>query len=254
MHEDGYGPLYGDDLPPLDPREALSRDRHHEPSAGLVYLRTIAAEERQWMEKMVEQVAAHHHVDRDDLLQDLRLSLLTCDSIDPGRTELRAWLIRRARWKALDLQRNAGRQRTDQLESAPDPPAPEPNRIDTSWDVDASWRLPRDEAQIVRLICWGLDLSLRDLSALIGRSYAEVRHDKHHALRKIKDFIGLSPDELTAFLAFRRFPTYPDAATHLDLPEEELRARVHRAHDKVRQALERSVTDDPEEEGRSDES
>lgn len=240
-------------MSPLDPREVLRRDRERqEPAIGLVYLRTIAAEERQWMERMAVRVAADYHVEADDLLQDLRLGLLTCNSIDAGRKEFRAWITRRATWKAADLRRTLSRHDAQPLESTPDPPAPEYGRIDPDWDVDASWRLSRDEAQIVRLICWGLDYSMRDLSELMERSYDKVRKDKSRGLHKIEKLFGLSEAELAAFLAFRRFPTYPVAASHLGVSEDELRIRVRQADDKIRRVLGRSATDDPEEEGRSD--
>lgn len=78
-------------LPILDPREA--RDRHwrrNGESAGLLFLRALTAQERLWMEQMVTGIARAYGVDRDELLQELHLSLLTCDSIDSGRQSVRA--------------------------------------------------------------------------------------------------------------------------------------------------------------------
>lgn len=253
MQPDDYDQTASGGELPVDPREALRRDpARQEPSPGLLYLRTIAAEERQWLEKMVVGVAAEYRVDRDDLLQDLRLSLLRCTSIDAGRAELHAWLRRRAEWKALDLLRKTGRHPTQSLELGPEPPAPEPNRIDPDWDVDSSWHLSRDEAQIVRLICWGEDDSMREISALMGYSYDKGRQVRSRALRKLKKLIDLTPDELAAWLALGRLQTYPEAAIKLGLPEEELRVRVRRAEEKIRRVLRRSATDEPEEGGRSD--
>jgi DNA-directed RNA polymerase specialized sigma24 family protein len=255
MQTDGRGrpPNGGGDMPILDPREAQRRDRQgREPSAGLEYLRTIAAEERQWMEKMVVNVAARFNVDCDDLLQDLKASLLNDDSFDVGRTGHRKWLTQRAVWKAKDLRRIATRHEAEPLESTPEPPAPEPKRFDADWDVKPEWRLSRNEAQIVRLIGWGADYSMRELSELLDRKYDSIRQDKCRAFRKIEKLIGLTPDELVAFLAYRRSPSYAGVAIQLGLSEEELRARIRRAEDKIRLVLGRSVTDDSEEGGGSD--
>lgn len=234
-----------DDRPILDPREA--RDRHrrrHGPSAGLVYLRALAVEERVWMKAMVARIARAHRVDRDDLLQELQLSLLDCDSIDRGRSEVRGWLTRRAQWRAADLLRRDRPDRTrpippDEAAAAADRVVAEPEVPDPTWTVErlGRLRLSRDEAQVVLLICWGFDVSLRDFAELVERSYAKTRQDKFRGLRKIEELFDLEPEERAAFIALREYGTLTAAAVRLALPEDTVRDLVRRAEHKINRTL-----------------
>jgi DNA-directed RNA polymerase specialized sigma24 family protein len=234
-HPDGPMP----DGPILDPREARARHRSRtSPSAGLVYLRALSATERRWLRGMVAGVARTYRVDRDDLMQDLQLSLLECDTIQHGRREVRAWLRRRAQWKAADLLR---RHRTGPTRSTlpdevlPDLATAEHAGPDRDWNVErlAAFKLSRDEAQVVLLTCWGFDVSLRDFAELVERSYAKTRQDKVRGLRKIEDLFDLEPEERAAFIAYREFGTHAAAAVRLGLPEDQLRAVVRRAENKI---------------------
>lgn len=229
--------------PVLDPREA--RDRHRSrtsPSAGLVYLRALSETERSWLEAMVRQTARTYRVDRDDLLQNLQVSLLECETIDRGRREVRAWLRRRAQWKAADMLRRDRPSRTSSVpldEAVSALPAPAPTGPDPEWDVDrlGAFRLSRDEAQVVLLTCWGFDVSLRDFAELVERSYATTRQHKVRGLRKIEDLFDLRPAERAAFIAYREFGTHAAAAVRLGMPEDRLRDLVRCAENKITRTL-----------------
>lgn len=147
--------------PILDPREARARHRcRTQPSAGLVYLRALSRQEREWMARMARKVAREFNVDAEDLLQDLQLGLLGCNSIDGGRRAVRSWLTKRARWRAAEIRRadRSHRERTRSLDEVPglEPPATDPVGVDLDWSVDRlqCWGLNRDEAQVVLLVVW----------------------------------------------------------------------------------------------------
>lgn len=229
--------------PVLDPREA--RDRHRSrtsPSAGLVYLRQQSETEQQWMKAMVTQTARTYRVDPDDLLQDLRVSLLECDIIDQGRREVHGWLRQRTQWKAADLLRRGRPSRTSSVpldEVVPELPAPEPRGPDPDWDVErlGSFRLSRDEAQVVLLTCWGFDVSLRDFAELVGRGYPATRQSKVRGLRKIEELFDLRPAERAAFIAYREYNTHAAAAVRLGMTEARLRELVRCAENKINRTL-----------------
>lgn len=241
MTSDDPDPPSVGDPQPFAAREGLRRHRERSgASAGLEYLRTIAAEEQQWLEKMVVRKAARYHVDQDDLLQDLYLSLLECNSIDVTRSGLRAWLTQRATWKAAALRRMIDRQGAQPLDDVPEPPAPDRQPPGFGWDVDEAWGLSRDEAQIIRLLCWDFDVSMQQFSELAGRTYAKTRQDRSRGLRKIEKLFDLTPQERAAYMALRHHRTYPDAAIALAVSEDVLRVRVGRAIAKIRRVLGRA--------------
>lgn len=240
-----------DDLDPppelsiLDPREA--RDRHwrrNGVAAGLVYLQALTKQERLWMEHMVTGIAHAYGVDRDDLLQELHLSLLTCDSIDGGRQSVRGWLRRRARWRAADMLRASPDTWHLHLsaddDSFPEPPAPPAQVSDPDWSIDRIRKLGlnRDEAQVVLLVLWGFDVSLRDFAELIEHNYPKTRQDKIRGFSKIKNMFALDPEEDAALIAYRELGTMPAAAKRLGVSEAELRKLVGRAQRKIDLALE----------------
>jgi DNA-directed RNA polymerase specialized sigma24 family protein len=229
---------------PLDPRVAMARHRDRiEPSAGLQYLRALTAQEREWMRRMVTRTARAYGVDRDDLMQELQLSLLRSNSIDGGRREVRGWLKRRAQWRATELlgKDRVRRQHTWSFDevTAPEPIAPHPAGPDPDWSIDrlAGLRLNRDEAQVVLLVLWGLDISMRDFAELVDRSYAKTRQDKVRGLRKIEELFDLDPEERAAFIAYREYGTVTAAATRLGITEERLRRLGRSAERKINRAL-----------------
>jgi DNA-directed RNA polymerase specialized sigma24 family protein len=232
--------------PVLDPRAAKARYRQRtRPSAGLVYLRELTAREWTWMVDMTARVARMHHVDADDLMQDLALSLLECDALDSGRTEVRSWLRNRARWRALDILRRSHGPVTACLDADDnsETPAPEPTRIDLDWSVQrlVDLGLNRSEAQAVLLQCWNLDISMRDFAELADRSYAAVRQDRSRGLRKIENLFGLDEAESAALVACRDHGARA-AAHRLGIEIGELRALVSRAERKIDRALRRGPT------------
>lgn len=234
------------DGPILDPREARARHRLRTvPSAGLLFLQALAAQERAWMERMVNRIARAYHVEGDDLLQELQLSLLACNTIDRGRQSVRGWLTRRARWRAADLLRKVERTRSLDEASAPEPAAPEPTGPDPDWTIERlrGLRLNRDEAQVVLLVLWGMDVSLREFAELAERSHAKARQDKTRGLNKIEELFDLEPEESAAFIAFREFGTVNAAAVRLGVTADELRRLVRLAERKINRAL--GHPDDP---------
>jgi DNA-directed RNA polymerase specialized sigma24 family protein len=195
------------------------------------------------MERMVARTARAYRIEADDLLQDLRLSLLECDTIDRGRREVRGWLTRRAQWRAADMLRRDGLHRThvrslDEM-TGPEPPAPGPTGPDAGWSVDRleGLRLSRDEAQVVLLMLWGFDISLRAFAELVQRSHAKARQDKSRGLRKIEELFDLEPEERAAFIAFREYGTVTAAAVRLGISNDRLRRLVRQAEDKINRAL-----------------
>lgn len=232
------------DAPVLDPREARARHvRRTGPSAGLLFLRALTAQENQWMERMVRRTAQAYNVDPDDLLQELRLSLIRCHTIDGGRAVVRGFLTRRARWRASDLLRGdkLRREHVRSLDddAVPEAAAPETTGPDSDWTVDRirGLGLNRDEAQVVLLVLWGLDMSLRDFAELAARSHAKARQDKTRGFRKIEELFDLEPEESAAFIAYREFGTSHAAAVRLHLPERELIELVRRAESKINTTL-----------------
>jgi DNA-directed RNA polymerase specialized sigma24 family protein len=253
LPEDHHVPPDG---PALDPRVAKARYRQRtRPSSGLVYLRELTAREWAWMVDMTAAVARMHHVDADDLLQDLALSLLDCEVLDRGRTEVRSWLRNRARWRALDTLRRGRRAPTVSLDhaAAAEPPAPEPVRIDPDWSVQrlVDLGLNRSEAQAVLLHCWNLDISMRDFAAPADRSYAAVRQDRSRGLRKIENLFQLDEDESAALVACRDHGART-AARRLGIEIGELRALVSHAERKIDRALRRSTPNPTGDEDDSD--
>lgn len=236
------------DRPPegsiLDPREARSRHRlRGGESAGLLFLQALTTQERQWMERMVTGIARSYRVDRDDLLQDLQLSLLNCHSLDRGRQSVRGWITQRARWRADDILRANRREHSVPATDRPLPeaPAPPPTAPDLDWSIERIQQLGlnRDEAQVVLLVLWGLDVSLREFSQLLERNYPKTRQDKIRGLNKIKELFHLDPDENAALVAYREFGTFEAAAARLNITKNELRALVRRAQKKIDHALDR---------------
>jgi DNA-directed RNA polymerase specialized sigma24 family protein len=233
----------------LDPRDARARHRRRtRTSAGLSYLRVLTAQERHWLDRMVARTARAYGVEADDLLQDLQLSLLECDTIDRGRREVRGWLKRRAHWRAADLLRRDGLHRRhvrslDEM-TAPEPVAPKPTGPDADWSLDRleGLRLNRDEAQVVLLILWGLDISLREFAELVERSHAKARQDKSRGLRKIEELFDLEPEERAAFIAFREYGTVTAAAVRLGISNDRLRCLVRQAEHKINRALGNTAT------------
>jgi DNA-directed RNA polymerase specialized sigma24 family protein len=236
-------------LPILDPREA--RDRHwrrNGESAGLLFLQALTTQERLWMEQMVTGIARAYGVDRDELLQELHLSLLTCDSIDSGRQSVRAWLRRRARWRAADMLRASPGNRNIRHsidDIFPEPVSPLSYEPNPDWSIERIRRLGlnRDEAQVVLLVLWGVDVSLRDFSELVERSYSKTRVDKFRGLKKIKDLFDLDPEENAALIAYRKFGTMGPAAHSLGISKTEFRTLAGRARRKIDLVLEK--TDGP---------
>lgn len=236
------------DGPVLDPREAKARHQQRtQPSSGLVHLRELSAREWAWMVDMTAAVGRSYNVDADDLLQDLALSLLECDVLDRGRTEVHGWMRTRARWRASDMirrdrDRRAG-TRSFEAGGAVEPTAPEPVRIDLDWSVQrlVDLGLNRGEAQSVLLHCWNLDISMRDFGVLADRSYAAVRQDRSRGLRKIENLFGLDRGESAALVAYREHGTFAAAALHLAIGVHELRSRVAQAEQKIDRALHHST-------------
>jgi DNA-directed RNA polymerase specialized sigma24 family protein len=228
----------------LDPREARARHRRRtRTSAGLSYLRVLTVQERHWLARMVERTARAYGVEADDLMQDLQLSLLQSETIDRGRREVRGWLKRRAQWRAADMIRRDGLHRThvrslDEM-TGPEPAAPAPTGPDAEWSLDRleGLRLNRDEAQVVLLVLWGLDISLREFAELVERTHAKTRQDKSRGLRKIEELFDLEPEERAAFIAFREYGTVTAAAVRLGIPNDRLRRLVRQAEHKINQAL-----------------
>jgi DNA-directed RNA polymerase specialized sigma24 family protein len=231
------------DGPILDPREARYRFRRRTPpSAGLAYLQSLSARERVWMRRMVVRIAYAYHVDADDLMQELQLGLLACETIDAGRESVRAYLAQRARWRAADMLRgdSSHQQHAVPLDVVPEPAAPEPRGPDPDWTLERvrALGLSRDEAQVLLLLLWGMDLPLKDFSEVMQRGYAKTRQDKSRGLRRIAELFELEPAESAAFMAYRKYGTMTAAAVRLNVPVEEMRVLVRRAEAKINQKLE----------------
>ena len=214
--------------------------RKREPTAGEAYLRRMSAEEARWLKAMVGRVARLHRIDYDDLLQEMHLALLRSDSINEGRTGLRSYLAQMATWRAGDQMRKERRQKGQTIsldDLLSEPTEPELVKPQWDWDPPATWGLTRDEAQVVRLLCWGLDINMRDFSALAERSHAAVRKNRSRGLSKIEDLFGLTPEERAALLAYRKYGCHKAAAIRLGIDEEEFRRLALRADCKVRLVL-----------------
>lgn len=236
------------DRPPersiLDPREARSEHRlRRGESAGLLFLQALSTQERQWMERMVAGIARAYRVDRDDLLQELQLSLFNCHSLDRGRQSVRAWITQRARWRAQDMLRASSGEKSIPASDRPLPeaPAPAPTEPDRNWSIERIQKLGlnRDEAQVVLLVLWGVDVSLREFAQLAERNYPKTRQDKIRGLNKIRELFHLDPDENAALVAYRESGTLEAAAVRLNIPKNELRVLVRQAQKKIDRALDR---------------
>jgi DNA-directed RNA polymerase specialized sigma24 family protein len=237
---------------PIPARDAKSRHLSRtRPSAGLVYLQEITDVERAWMRAMTRSVAHHFQVDRDDLLQELQISLLDCDVIDQGRASVRGWLRRRATWRAGDLRRRDRSQRVSGTTSMDDPlfgdleDLPRAGRPDPDWTVErmAKLGLSRDEAQVMSLLCWGLSIPMKDFAEFTEQTYPAVRQQRSRATRKIRNLFGLDPDEATAYITWRSCDSSQTAAAKLGMTEHQLRTIVRRAESKIMRALDDDVSD-----------
>lgn len=229
------------DLTQPTPEEVRRQHRlKRESTAGEAYLRRMSAEEARWLKAMVSQVARLYRIDFDDLLQEMHLALLRSDSINEGRTGLRSYLAQMATWRAVDQMRRERRQKGQTIsldDLLSEPAEPESAKPQWDWGPPVSWGLTRDEAQVVRLLCWGFDINMRDFSALTERSHAAVRKNRSRGLSKIEGLFGLTPEERAALFAYRKYGCYKAAAIRLGINEEEFRRLALQADCKVRLVL-----------------
>jgi RNA polymerase sigma factor (sigma-70 family) len=208
------------------------------------YLRTLAEQESAWMKRMVGQVARRYGVDADDLMQEILERLIHTDVEIRGVVSMRSWLARMASWRAADMLRRQRRERVDSLVSmdatpVPDPVASEPAGPDFDWTIERLRHLGlrHDEAQVLLLILWGVDMSLRDFAEQTERSYAKTRKDRERGLRKIQELFELTNEETAAFITHRRYGTVESAATRLGIDVGDCRLQISAARDKIAMVL-----------------
>jgi len=233
--------------PIVSAREARARDRARRGAgAATLYLRQLGRTEFEWLRGLARRTAANYSVDADDLLQELLLDLWTCEGLDQGRIGFRSWLDRRARWRALDMLRSGHLKQSvpaDPVDLAmigECPAAPGlGDEVPADWDLDRlrELGLTGNEARLVTLILWGLDLPLKQVAEQIGRTYTATRKDRSRGLRRIRDLFDLDPEEEAAFVAVREYRGIEAAAVRLGVDADELRRRFRDAEGKIGRIL-----------------
>ncbi|MGD9526167.1 sigma-70 family RNA polymerase sigma factor [Pseudonocardia sp.] len=253
-------------LPPIaDPREVLDRFRAGTPRpVGWQYLEQLVAEEHAWFTTMIARVARVHSVEADDLHQEVLLGLHDCDAIQLGRRGLRRWLERRARWKAGDMLRGrrAGRigyhdpERLGALAAEQEGQTPARSYlggvanqnpwIGPDWNLQRlrSLGLTRDMAQVVLLVMWGLDVSLKEFAELADLSYDSVRKQKERGLKVLHAAFGLTPEEDSVMRAVRKHGSAAAAAEHLRMTAADVAEALYRAMARIERVLDTETRGD----------
>lgn len=234
-----------DPAPILSAREALTRHRARQgPGPGALYLRQLQRTEMDWLRAVTRRTAADYHVDADDLLQELILDLWSCDTLDQGRTGFRSWMAQRARWRAVDMLRNPHLQHSvaadpEDMAELGECAERVSGRPQDDWPVGRlrDLGLTGNEARLIVLILWGLDVPLQEVAAQIGRTYGSTRQDRSRGLRRIRQLFDLEPEEEAAFVAVREYRGIEAAAVRLEIDVEAMRRRFRAAEHKINLVL-----------------
>lgn len=228
-----------DDQAPKDPREVLRQNRalHGDDQE-------VSDDHEKWLRAAILSAARRYGVDRDDLRQELELSLLRRSvTLDEGNPGARGWLTRRIKWTALSMRRRGGPE-------FPTDPA-DLQSVDSHRDVVHEHQVPladliqrirgnllrlglsENESQTVALLCAGVDLPLNDFALMVGRSHASVRKERSRGVRKIKNHFGLTAEEDVVLQGWRTFGSARAAAPQLQRSEDEIHRIVGNAHKKI---------------------
>ena len=234
--------------PRRDDEPTASADRRPEHEL----LELLLQDEGEWLRRKTRHTAMLYGVDADELFQETLLGLLRSTiNVDPTQRGLRTWLNQLIRWRAADLSRRErlGRGIPMRLEDLDEElnlvvAAPHaPSSADELHEVaDHQQRLQeigltRDQATTLAMRVSGFELPLKEFAKLVGRPYAKTRQDYSRGLRRVQDWIGLTPAEARALTESRRAVSVEHAAARLGLPVEEFRAILDQAHQKIHDAL-----------------
>jgi len=244
------------DAVPPDPGEMLCRYAP-QPDERKAVIDALLAECDTWLRQRSRVPAAAYGLDPDDVFQQtIERMLRASTAVDTTNKGLRTWLGQCVDWAALDLVERRRRDGGERLgpeefdsavEGSADRRPADPAMSDTAIDPTFLRRLGLNpnQVQIVLNECSGPDLSLKEFACLVGRSYSAVRKDKQRALDQIESWLGLSPAEAEAFIAFRAAGTVEQAAARRGVTESEFRGLLDNAHKKVdRSFTERRVDPD----------
>ena len=208
----------------------------------------LCEEEEIWMHALTRRVGREYGVNPDDLRQDLLEQLLHRDDLDLDRPGWRAWVARRARWRAGDMSRRDRRVAVEpelsdhRLAEAP---------VSPPLDVDADVRRMRamnlnpDEARILLYLRWGFGDTAVELAEIAGATAAKVRQDKRRGIGKILGFAALTPAEQEAVSAGMHAPSHSAAAARLGVTEKVLTALLREAAQKIGRAYDDAGRDVP---------
>lgn len=234
-----------------DPGDHLDRRRRE--STHRAAVDTLLLQYTEWMRTRCRIAAIRHDLDPDDVfqltLERLLRSSRTADLTDDG---LLTWLARRIDWAAGDLIRKHGRDGgerpgDDAIATLLDIAASPAHEIETEEEIDPALLrragLNENQVQILLIVCSGLDLPLRQVAHLVGRSPAAVRKDKQRAIDRIERWLALDPEERLVLAAFRETRSVSEGARRTGHPPAEFRRLLDAGSRKVNGAFTESGVD-----------
>ena len=143
------------------------------------------------------------HEDADDLLQDIFLKIWTALPSFRGEAQLYTWVWRIATNEALNWIRREKVRAALRFSSADDEMVrrisgdPYFNGTDAQRELaKAVARLPEKQRQVF-IMRWWDELSYEDIAAITGTSVGALKASYHIAQEKVKQFLNLSPDDVS---------------------------------------------------------
>ena len=143
------------------------------------------------------------HDDANDLLQDIFLKIWTALPSFRGEAQLYTWVWRIATNEALNWIRREKVRAALRFSSADDEMVrrisgdPYFNGTDAQRELaKAVARLPEKQRQVF-IMRWWDELSYEDIAAITGTSVGALKASYHIAQEKVKQFLNLSPDDVS---------------------------------------------------------
>ncbi|MDQ4005458.1 MAG: sigma-70 family RNA polymerase sigma factor [Actinomycetota bacterium] len=132
-------------------------------------------------------VAAAGRADADDAFQETFLAALRAYPRLPPGSNLRAWVMTIAHRKALDVHRSRQR-RPESVEAVPDRAGSEPG--DPAPELWAAVRDLADGQRDAVLLRYVVDLTYRDVAAVLGCTEEAARQRVRDGLRRLRKRVG----------------------------------------------------------------
>ena len=143
------------------------------------------------------------HEDADDLLQDIFLKIWTALPTFRGEAQLYTWVWRIATNEALNWIRREKVRAALRFSSADDEAVrrisgdPYFSGTDAQRELaKAVARLPEKQRQVF-IMRWWDELPYEDIAQITGTSVGALKASYHIAQEKVKQFLNLSPDEVS---------------------------------------------------------